>query len=128
MDLNKLLEAIVAHTAALTAHTAALTGAKSTATAGDTKAAGTTTTKAAGTKTTTKPKGHTKEEMTTALTELKEGFGAEEAKTIIKDVGGVDKLGQVTDDKFDAVCKAAVARKAELENGGGAGEPEDDGL
>lgn len=124
MDLNKLLEALIANTAALTAHTAALGGA-----AAGTKPA------AAAAASTAKPgakpaakKGATKEQMTTALNELKEKFGADEAKTIIKDVGGVEKLGQMPDDKVDEVCKAAVARLAELEAAPAAGAEDDDGL
>lgn len=128
MELNKLLDALIAHTAALTAHTAALTGGTSGAAASTAK---TESKPAAGAKTTPKTtvkKGATREQATSALTTLKEAFGADEAKALVKDIGGAAKLADVPDENLDALFKAATARHAELEAGDGGAAAEDDGL
>lgn len=52
---------------------------------------------------------HTREEMQAALSKLKEDQGAPAAKAIIKDVGGVDKMADIGEDKIDAVYDAATA-------------------
>lgn len=52
---------------------------------------------------------HTREEMQAALSALKEAQGAPAAKTVIKDVGGVDKMAEIPEDKIDAVYEAATA-------------------
>ena len=62
---------------------------------------------------------HSKEEMVAALTELKDTKGKDAAKAVIKDVGGVDKMADIPDEKIDAVYSAA---KAAMEDGG------DDGM
>lgn len=52
---------------------------------------------------------HTKEEMVAALTELRDTKGKDAAKAVIKDVGGVEKMADIPDDKTDAVYEAAKA-------------------
>jgi hypothetical protein len=103
-----LEEAIVKLTAAVEANTAALAGAsKSTPSAGTSAKS-------------TKPAGytaqHTHEEMAAALGEVKEKFGAPAAKAIIKEVGGKDKMAEITDPKtIDATYDAAKAKLQEEE-------------
>lgn len=129
MNLNTLLEALIAHTAALTAHTAALTGGTSGAAASTAKADAKPAAAAAKTTTkTTVKKGATREQTTTMLNTLKEAFGADEAKALVKDIGGAAKLADVPDENLDALFKAAIARHAELEAGDGGAAGEDDGL
>lgn len=54
---------------------------------------------------------HSHEEMAAALGEVKEKFGAPAAKAIIKDVGGKDKMAEITDPKaIDATYEAAKAK------------------
>lgn len=57
---------------------------------------------------------HTREEMVAALTELKEATGKDVAKGVISEHGGVEKMGDIPDDKIDAVYAAA---KAAMEDG-----------
>jgi hypothetical protein len=57
----------------------------------------------------------TQAEMNTALIALKDKFGGEKAKEIIKSVGGVDKMADIPEDKYDAVFTAAEKRYEELE-------------
>lgn len=57
---------------------------------------------------------HDQAEVNAALIALKDTFGAEHAKAIIKDVGGVDKMSDIKEDKYDAVFDAAKAKHAEL--------------
>ncbi len=63
-----------------------------------------------------KPK-HTREEVTAALTEVKEKKGAPAAKTIITDIGGTEKMKDIPESKFDAVYEAAKAAVAEDDDG-----------
>lgn len=109
-----LEQALAANTAALIAMTAALTAAGSVTTA-STGTAATGETKAAagkGKANTTKaePKGPSVEEMQAALNEVKEKFGAAEAKSIITDVGGAKKMAEIPEAKIKAVFEAAKAR------------------
>ena len=106
-------EALSKLTAAVEANTAALLGA------GSTKAAAPASEKAASTGK-SKPAAyeakHSHEEMAAALGEVKEKFGAPAAKAIIKEVGGKDKMAEITDPKtIDATYDAA---KAKLEDEG----------
>lgn len=71
-----------------------------------------------------KPK-RTKAEVQAAVNEVKENFDVATAKALIKDAG-FDKLGDVTEDKFDELYEAAKAKMAELEGDGDEGG--DDGL
>lgn len=92
-----LEEKIAALTAAVEANTAALKaggGAK------------------AGTGSSSPASKHTRAEMQAAMNELKEKKGAPEAKALIKEVGGVDKLADIPDDKIDACFDAAKKKLA----------------
>jgi hypothetical protein len=60
---------------------------------------------------------HSKEEMVAALTELKDTKGKDAAKAVIKDVGGVDKMADIPDDKIDAVYEAAKAAMTAEDDG-----------
>ena len=57
--------------------------------------------------------------MNAALVKLKDDCGGDVAKAIIKDVGGVNKMADIPDDKLDAVFKAAEDKHAEMVNDGG---------
>ena len=57
---------------------------------------------------------------------MKENFDVATAKALIKEAG-FDKLGDVTEDKFDELYEAAKAKMAELEGDDGE-EGGDDGL
>ena len=72
-----------------------------------------------------KPK-RTKAEVQAAVNEVKENFDVATAKGLIK-AAGFDKLGDVTEDKFDELYEAAKAKMAELEGDDGE-EGGDDGL
>lgn len=103
---------IAANTAALEANTAALlksggstTGAGKT-TGGSTAGAGKTTTTAKGPK-------NTRESMVAALQKVKEEKSKEEAKALISEVGGVEKMADIPEGKIDAVYDAAVKKLAE---------------
>lgn len=105
-----IYELIAANTAALEANTAALLGGKAAATtnkpaAAETKAATTKTTKAAASK------GPSREDMVTALTQVKEQFGAAEAKAIIKKLGA-EKMADIDDDQIEKGFKLASAKLA----------------
>ena len=50
---------------------------------------------------------HTRPEMQAALNEVKEKKGADAAKAIIKDKGGVAKMAEIPDAKIDDVFDAA---------------------
>jgi hypothetical protein len=100
--------------------------AASTGTAADAGAATTTKTSTAKGKTKTAEKaGPTREEMVAALTEVKEKFGAAEAKAIISKAGAA-KMAEIADDKIAATFTLA---KAKLEaSSADETDPEDDGL
>lgn len=85
-----------------------------------------TPTKSTPTKETKKKPTKSYDEMSAALLALKEAHGGPEAKAIISDVGGVEKMADIPEDKFDAVFKAAEERLAELNDEGG--EETGDGL
>ena len=67
---------------------------------------------------TAKPK-HSRDEVNAALVKLKDDCGGDVAKAIIKDVGGVNKMADIPDDKLDAVFKAAEEKHAEMVNDAG---------
>lgn len=73
-----------------------------------------------------KPKSTvTQSQMQAALQEVKEKFGVPEAKAIITEAGGVKKMDDIPEDKYEAVFKAAQAK---LEEDTDAGEGDDDGI
>lgn len=123
--LTSLKESVDRNTEALLA--VAASGGKAAATESGTKAsgkAGKKTEAAATTETAAAPSGpkHTQDEVNAALIKIKDDFGLEHAKGIIKSVGGVDKMGDIPADKYDAVFDAAVKKHAELSAEGGAAE------
>lgn len=126
--IEALTTAVEAMTAILTSQGGAAAAAPAAATAAKTedKAPAAAdkpkrTTKAAAAD---KPK-RTKAEVQAAVNEVKENFDVATAKALIKDAG-FDKLGDVTEDKFDELYEAAKAKMAELEGDGDEGG--DDGL
>jgi hypothetical protein len=120
-ELNTNIKALIAALGG-----ANLSSAASTGTVAD---AGTTTgTKSTGkgTKTKTQEKaGPTREEMVAALTEVKEKFGAAEAKAIISKVGAT-KMAEIADDKIGTAFTLAKS-KLEASSADDAAD-EDDGL
>lgn len=114
--LQGVIEALNKNTAALEA-AAGKTGAASTG-SGETSGS---TGKTGGT-TKDKPKGPTVEEMQAVLTQVKEKFGAAEAKAIIKSAGGVDKMAEIPEKKVKAVFEAAQAKLNATDEGGDDGE------
>jgi hypothetical protein len=64
-------------------------------------------------------------ELAAELGLLRDEKGADVAKSLIKEVGGVAKLAEVADDKVDALYKASQAARGE---GDDAGDGDDDGL
>lgn len=101
MSIEQKIEAL---TAALEANTAALKAA------GGTTAA---TKPAAAAKTVKEPAKpacvNTREAMQALLKKVKEEKSADDAKGIIKEVGGVEKMADIPEDKIDAVFDAATA-------------------
>jgi len=67
----------------------------------------------------------TQAEVNAALIKLKDTFKAEEAKAVISGVGGVERMGEIPESKYDEVYEAAVKRFEELS---AAGEEDGDGL
>lgn len=117
--IEALTAAIIGLTAAITASGGAT--AAITASGGATAAAPVTPTKPAKTE---KPAAaakakHSKAEMQAAVNEVKENFDTATAKALIK-AAGFDKLGDVTEDKFDELYDAAKAKMGEL--GGESGD------
>ena len=87
---------------------------KRRATAGKTTAAAPAATKpAAAAKTVKEPAKpasvNTREAMQALLKKVKEEKSADDAKGIIKEVGGVEKMADIPEDKIDAVFDAATA-------------------
>jgi hypothetical protein len=112
MSLEQKIEEL---TAAVTALTAAMK-------AGGAAPASAKATKAEKPAAAEKPAGyeakHSREEMQAALGEVKEKCGTPAAKAIIKDVGGVDKMAEITDPKvIDKVYEAAKAKLEEADEG-----------
>ena len=118
MSLEQKIEEL---TAAVTALTAAMKGGAAPAAAKAEKASDAKAEKASDAKA-EKAAGyeakHSREEMQAALGEVKEKCGTPAAKAIIKDVGGVDKMAEITDPKvIDKVYDAAKAKLEEAEEG-----------
>lgn len=110
MSLEQKIEEL---TAAVTALTAAMKGGAAPAAAKAEKASDVKAEKAAGYEA-----KYSREEMQAALGEVKEKCGTPAAKAIIKDVGGVDKMAEITDPKvIDKVYDAAKAKLEEAEEG-----------
>lgn len=110
-------------TAALEANTAALLGAS-----GGTAKAAPKDKPAAD-----KPKGggkkkpeHNVDETTAALVKIKDEFGIEHAREILKK-HGFAKMAEMTEDKYDAIFADAEAKYAELKGEAG-GDGDDDGI
>ena len=62
---------------------------------------------------------HDKSKMQAALSEVKEKLGTPAAKAMIKDVGGKDKMADITDPAtIDKVYEAATKALAEAADGG----------
>jgi len=65
----------------------------------------------------------TQEQVNAALIKIKDDFGMEHAKAVIKEFGKVDKMAEIKPAQFQAVFDAAVAKHAELtEAGSGDGD------
>lgn len=64
----------------------------------------------------------TQEQVNAALIKIKDDFGMEHAKTVIKEYGKCDKMAEIKPAQYQAVYDAAVAKHAELSGG------EDDGI
>lgn len=125
-----LEQALAANTAALIAMTAALSaaGVVSAASTGGAAAEtppGKPAGKAGGKKEPAAPKGASREDMVAALTEVKEKFGAAEARAIITEVGAA-KMAEIADGKVDAAFKLAKAKLEATDDESGSGD--DDGL
>lgn len=56
----------------------------------------------------------TQEQMQAALIKIKDDFGMDHAKAIIKEAGNADKMGDIKPAQYQAVYDAAIARHAEL--------------
>jgi hypothetical protein len=96
-------DALAKLTAAVEANTAALKGGKPAAAAAETKAEK----PADKPKTeTTEAKGPSRAEVNALLGKVKDKFDMAAAKTIIKDVGGVDKMADIPEGKFAAIVTA----------------------
>lgn len=63
---------------------------------------------------------HTRDEVNAALIKLKDDCGKEIAASVIKDVGGVVKMADIPEAKFDEVF--AAAEKEHADRVGGEGE------
>lgn len=125
--IEKLIASIDANTEALKSGAGAVGATSETKPGKAAKgAAETSETKSGKATKSTKPT-KTQAEVNAALIKLKDTYKAEEAKAIITKVGGVDRMGEIPEDKYDEVYNAAVKRFEELsaETGEGAA---DDGL
>ena len=127
--LEQKIEALTTAVEALTAILTSQGGAAAAAPAAATAAKTEDKAPAAADKpkrTTTKAAAADKPEVQAAVNEVKENFDVATAKALIK-AAGFDKLGDVTEDKFDELYEAAKAKMAELEGDDGE-EGGDDGL
>ena len=66
----------------------------------------------------------TQAQMQAALQEVKEKFGVPEAKAIINEAGGVKKMDEIAEDKYEAVFKACQEKLNEEADEGS----DDDGI
>lgn len=114
---------------ALNRNTEALLGAAKTAngTAGQTGDKSETKTTATRTKTEKKDEPKiTQDQVNAALIKIKDEFGFDEAKLIIKEVGKVEKMGEIKAAQYQAVFDAAVAKYDELKAGANGDAGNDD--
>lgn len=132
MSIEKLLQE---HIEALNANTAALealvkqgggaTSGKKTEKTEKTEESTGKTSKAGKTEKSSKSAAPTQDEMTAALLRLKDDYGIEHAKKVMKK-HGFAKMAEITEDKYAAVLKDAVKAYEALESAG-EGEGEDEG-
>jgi hypothetical protein len=118
-ELNTNIKALVAAMAA-----GGVASSASTGTAAAETSTGKTTTTGKGKAKDTAPKV-SREEMVAALTEVKDKFGAAEAKAIIE-ATGAKKMAEVPDNKIASAFTAAQAKLAETDDN--ADDNADDGL
>ena len=128
MDLNSFGESIVKHLARIANSLEVIEGAArgaAGAPAGKPAASETKVDKGATKPETKKPETkkdeaakpkHSRDEVNAALVKLKDDCGGDVAKAIIKDVGGVNKMADIPESKFDEVFAAAEAKHAEMVN------------
>ena len=102
-ELNTNIKALIAALGAASTGTASAAAAD-TGTASTAKSTGT-----KGKSKTAEKAGPTREEMVAALTEVKEKFGAAEAKAIISKAGA-SKMAEIADDKIGAAFTLAKAK------------------
>lgn len=113
MSIDK---AVAELTAALDRNTAALLAAA--ASAGAASAAGAADKPAKPAKADKPAKSSvTQEQMQAAVIKIKDEFGLDEAKKIIKEAGKCDKMGEIKEANYQAVHDAAVKRYEELSSG-----------
>lgn len=124
--IEKLITALDANTEALKSGAGAVGATGDTKSAKAAKGAAETGDKPAKAAKSTKPT-KTQAEVNAALIKLKDTFKAEEAKAIITGVGGVERMGEIPESKYDEVYEAAVARFEKL-TADTEGSGEDDGL
>lgn len=127
MSIEKLLqdhiEALNANTAALEALVKQGGGATSGKKTEKTEETTGKTGKAGKTEKSSKSAAPTQDEMTAALLKLKDDYGIEHAKKVMKK-HGFAKMAEITEDKYAAVLKDAVKAYEALES---EGEGEDEG-
>lgn len=68
----------------------------------------------------------TQEEMQAALIKVRDDFGSDVAKALVREVGKVEKMSEIKPALYQTVFDAAVAKHAELS--GGPAAASDDGL
>jgi len=108
-QIAELKAAVVELTATLKAVSAAGQAAGSTATAGATTDSDKAKKNGAGNSkggAGSKKSSVSREEMQALLLRVKESIGQKEAKKIVTEVGGVDKMAEIQEAKFDAVVAA----------------------
>ena len=109
---------IAALTAALNANTEALLKSGGTTAAATDKADTKPVGKAKAEKKEEAPK-ITQEQVNAALIKIKDDFGMDKAKEVIKEFGKVDKMAEIKPAQYQAVYDAAIAKHAELSEGDG---------
>ena len=61
----------------------------------------------------------TQEQVNAALIKIKDDFGMDKAKEVIKEFGKVDKMAEIKPAQYQAVYDAAITKHAELSEGDG---------
>lgn len=126
MSIEKLLADLIA---ALEANTAALEGAAgSSKTSSSSSSKGKTETASGKGKTSSKGKseGVSQDDMNAALLKLKDDYGIEHAKKVMKK-HGFAKMAEITEDKYAVVLKDATKAYEALAESEGEEEEEEDG-